>query len=240
MIPKKIHYIWLGGNPLPKIAEKCIKSWKKYCPDYEIIRWDESNLDLEKYQYCKDALKEKKYAFASDVLRFEILYNNGGIYLDIDVELIKPIDNFLEDVSFVGFENEKALNPGSIYGVEKGDKLCKEMLDYYKSANYYIDRKNNETVCTLFTRNLIKYGLKINGCTQDLSFIKVYSQDYFTPIDFITDKKNFTKNTCSIHWYNASWFTPKQKFKRLVRKILNFFTFGGFGQWLERRKNGKN
>ena len=92
MIPKIIHYIWLGGKPLPKIAEKCIKSWQRYCPDYKIKRWDESNLDLDKYQFARDAYDAKKFAFASDVLRTDILYQYGGIYLDIDVELLKNID----------------------------------------------------------------------------------------------------------------------------------------------------
>ena len=105
MIPKVIHYIWLGGNPLPKIAEKCIESWKKFCPDYEIKRWDETNLDVNQYQFAKDAYDAKKFAFVSDVFRTEILYNEGGIYLDIDVELIKSIDDILQDNDCVmGFE----------------------------------------------------------------------------------------------------------------------------------------
>ena len=103
MIPKVIHYVWLGGKELPPIAKKCIASWQKYCPDYEIKRWDETNLDLDKYQFVKDAMKAKKYAFASDVFRTDIIHKHGGIYLDIDVELVKPIDELLSLDCFMGF-----------------------------------------------------------------------------------------------------------------------------------------
>ena len=128
-IPKIIHYIWLGGNPLPKIAEKCLKSWKKFCPDYQIIKWDETNLNLDINTYCRQAYDEKKYAFASDVLRFDILKNNGGIYLDIDVELLKPIDSFLHHSCFMGFEQEGSIAPGLIMGCEKNHKDIINLLN---------------------------------------------------------------------------------------------------------------
>ena len=110
MIPKIIHYIWLGGKPLPKIAEKCIASWKKYCPDYEIKRWDETNLNISQYQYAQDAYDAKKYAFASDVMRFDVLYKYGGVYVDIDVEILKPIDDLLDTSSFTGFEKNEPIS----------------------------------------------------------------------------------------------------------------------------------
>ena len=140
MIPKIIHYIWLGGKPLPKIAEKCIASWKKYCPDYEIKRWDESNLDLDKYQFVKDALEAKKYAFASDVLRSDILYNNGGIYFDIDVELLKPIDDILNGVDCVmGFESSNMIAPGLVMATVKENQDLLNILNIYKDLKFDVN-----------------------------------------------------------------------------------------------------
>ena len=125
MIPKVIHYIWLGGKPLPKITEKCIESWKKYCPDYEIKRWDETNLDIDKYKFAKDAYEAKKFAFASDVFRTDILYKEGGIYLDVDVELVKPIDDLILDVDCVmGFETRHSMLNEELR--LKFEKICDE------------------------------------------------------------------------------------------------------------------
>ena len=104
MIPKIIHYCWFGGNPLPELAVKCIESWKKYCPDYEIKRWDESNFDLNCCDYVKEAYRAKKWAFVSDYARFKVLYDEGGLYFDTDVELIKPIDDIIERGPFMGAE----------------------------------------------------------------------------------------------------------------------------------------
>ena len=111
MIPKIIHYIWLGGNPLPEMVEKCIKSWEKFCPEWEIKRWDESNLEIDFCKYCKQAYNEKKYAFASDALRFKIIKENGGVYLDVDVELLKPLDDLLNNNFNKIINNDATINP---------------------------------------------------------------------------------------------------------------------------------
>ena len=126
MIPKKLHYIWIGEKPLPDLAKKCIESWKKFCPDYEIVAWDESNLNIDINEYCREAYDARKFAFASDVLRYDVIYREGGIYMDIDVELIKPIDDMLENKMFLGFENPKCVNPGLIMGAEAGSEVIKE------------------------------------------------------------------------------------------------------------------
>lgn len=110
MIPKIIHYCWFGGNPLPELAVKCIESWKKYCPDYEIKRWDESNFDLKCCDYVKEAYQAKKWAFVSDYVRFKVLYDEGGLYFDTDVELIKPIDDILARGPFMGVEVGQPIN----------------------------------------------------------------------------------------------------------------------------------
>ena len=107
MIPKKIHYCWFGGNPLPEDAQKYLESWKKFCPDYEIIRWDEKNFDINQLPYVQEAFKAKKWAFITDYVRLYALYNYGGIYMDTDVEVLKSLDSFLELKAFSGFENEE-------------------------------------------------------------------------------------------------------------------------------------
>ena len=236
MIAKKIHYIWLGKGDKPKIFEKCLASWKKYCPDWEIVEWNEDNLDLSKYQYALDAYNDKKYAFASDVFRFDILYSEGGIYFDTDVELLQPIDKFLGNKAFVGFETNDLLNPGLICGMEKGCVVGKNMLDYYSNANYKKDRENGETVCTIFTRMLQQEGLKLDNTTQKLENITVYASEYFCPINVVTNTKRVAENTYSIHWYDASWYSSKQKFRHNVKVVLNKLTFGAFGKILEKRK----
>jgi len=239
MIPKIIHYIWVGGKPLPKFAEKCIESWKKYCPDYEIKRWDESNLDIEKYKFVKDAYEAKKYAFASDVLRCEILYNYGGIYLDVDVELIKALDDLLKNKSFGGIESSLSIAPGLIWACEKGDKNIEDILKIYEKIDFKIENVNSLIIGDIFTEYFMKKGFVKENKTQDLGDAVIYASEYFSPINTITNKKKITKNTYSIHWYNASWYDSKQRFKNKVKKILNFCTFGLFGKSLQRIRKRK-
>ena len=130
MIPKIIHYCWFGGNPLPKSAEKCIKSWKKYCPDYEIIEWNESNFDINSNQYVREAYENKKYAFVTDYVRLYAMYNYGGIYMDTDVEVLKPLDCFLDNHAFSGFESSGYI-PTGLMASEKEFPLFRELLKYY-------------------------------------------------------------------------------------------------------------
>lgn len=222
MIPKKIHYIWLGGAPLPEIAIKCIDSWKKFCPDYEIIRWDESNLNLNKYKFALDAYNAKKFAFASDVFRFDILREQGGIYLDIDVELYKGLDDFLENDFFTGFENRDYVAPGLIMGAVSQHKILDSMLTQYEKETF--DSENLKTVCVIMTDHLESdYGLKCNGKTQSLSDgITIYSKDYFCPKDSLTGKIKLSKTTYTIHHYYASWTKPNSKWFIFKARIKRF------------------
>lgn len=237
-IPKKIHYIWLGGKEEPEILTKCKESWKKYCPDYEIIRWDESNLDLDCCEYCGQAYNSKKFAFASDVVRFDILYKEGGIYLDIDVELLKSLDDLLEHKCFMGFEHKGALNPGLIMGAQKKCKTVKELFDSYKEDKFIMEDGsfNMDTICTRTTHYLQNKGLKLDNTRQTIDEVEVYPTEYFCPINPITDKKKITDNTYSVHLYYASWFSRKTKLKKLVKRILNFVTNGMFGIWVYKHK----
>ena len=240
MIPKIIHYIWLGGKPLPKIAEKCIKSWQRYCPDYKIKRWDESNLDLDKYQFARDADDAKKFAFASDVLRTDILYQYGGIYLDIDVELLKNIDEFLKYKIFMGFETSDLLNPGLLIGCEPFTFELKDILNIYQNLKFDVQKCKKLTICEVYTDYFKeKQGLFPENSTQILDQNAFFSSEYFSPIDVITSKKKITRNTYSIHWYNASWYTPKQKMLKFLKKLANLITFGYAGRCYQNIKKQK-
>ena len=220
-IQKVIHYIWLGGNPLPKIAEKCIESWKKFCPDYEIKRWDETNLDVNKYQYTKDAYEAKKYAFVSDVFRTEILFNEGGIYFDIDVELLKPIDNILENVDCVmGFETSNLLNPGLFVASKKGNEDLKNILEIYKTLKFDINNLINLTVCEIYTKYYETKGLKRENKTQQIEQTIFYASEYFSPKSLTDGKLRKTENTYTIHHYCASWVKKSTKFKQKILQMI--------------------
>lgn len=232
MIPKIIHYIWLGGNPLPKIAEKCIESWKKFCPDYEIKKWDESNLNIDINKYCRQAYDSKKYAFASDVLRYDILQKEGGIYLDIDVEILKPIDELLNAECFMGFERKNSIAPGLIVGAVKDSKDIANLLKMYDDDVYIKEDGsiNMKTICDRTFEYYKSHGLESEENVQIISDTVLYPQEYFNPIDLSTQKIKITDKTFTIHHYNASWYTKGMKFKRGVKTILNKLTFGLFGK----------
>lgn len=224
MINKVIHYIWLGGKPMPKIFKKCYKSWKKYCPDFEIKRWDESNLDLEKYQFVKDALKAGKYAFASDVFRTEIIYNEGGVYLDIDVEILKPIDDLLENKCIMGFESSKLINPGLILASEPKNQDLVNLLQKYQEIKFDINNLDNITICKLFTEYFESKGLKSDNTTQKIDGTIFYDSQYFSPKSQSDGVITKTQKTYMVHHFNASWFSPLKKLyiniKMLIKRIL--------------------
>ena len=221
MIPKKIHYIWVGGNPLTPLAEKCIESWKKYCPDYEIVRWDESNFDVNQNQYCKEAYENKKWAFVSDYIRLKVLYEEGGIYMDTDVEVVKPLDKFLSNPAFSGFENDTMI-PTGIIAAEKYNpwvyKLLKEYDDkHFVKKNGSFDLTTNVETITKVTQEHSP-NLVLNNTYQDLGDVVFYTKDYFCPIDYQAKELLKTENTHTIHWFAGSW-VPKPTF---VAKIKNW------------------
>lgn len=216
MIPKVIHYCWFGGNPKPPIIEKCIKSWKKYCPDYEIIEWNEKNFNVNCCDYVKEAYEAKKWAFVSDFARLKIVYDNGGIYLDTDVELIKPLENFLKYDSFFGFEDTQHINTGLGFGSVKHNPVLEVMLDDYLELHFWKpDGTYNTTPCPQTnTLSLNKIGIKTDNTFQIIDNNAFFPSDFFNPIDYRTMKKNVTQNTVSIHWFNASWHTKEQSAER--------------------------
>ena len=234
MRPKVIHYCWFGGNPLPDIAVKCINSWKKYFPDYEIKEWNESNFDLAGCAYVKEAYEAKKWAFVSDYARFWILYNYGGLYFDTDVEVIKDMSDIIAKGAFFGCEvAEKCapgfglgVNPGLGLGVNPGLGLCKEILESYQNDHFLNDdgNYNYETVVERVTNILKLHGLKECNDIQKIADVSIYPPEYFCPMNYSTGKLNITENTRSIHWYDASWLDERMKKRRMrSEKIRNVF-----------------
>ena len=213
MIPKTIHYCWFGGNPKSKLIEKCIKSWKKYCPYYEIIEWNESNFDINCCDYVKEAYEAKKWAFVTDYVRIWALNTYGGVYLDTDVELKKSLDKFLSHRAFTGFEKED-LPFTAVYGSEANHPLCATIISHYKDRHFLLPdgnfdlTTNTVSVTALLTQ---KYNIILNNETQSFpDGLVVYSNDYFCPKRFVDDRVYKTKNTHAIHWFNASWHTKEQ------------------------------
>ena len=232
MIPKIIHYVWVGGNPLSPLAEKCIESWKKFCPDYEIKRWDETNFDISSNKFCKEAYENKKWAFVSDYIRLKVLYEYGGVYMDADVEVIKPLDEFLVHPAFSGFESENII-PTGIIAAEKENKWVKMLLDYYNDKSFIDENgKMDLTSNVVFMTDLTKknYGVKLNNQFQDLGDIVFYPKDYFCPKSLYDGKIRLTQNSATIHHFTATWYTPWQKFKKKIKKFLNFISFGLVGK----------
>lgn len=222
MIPKIIHYCWFGGNSIPEKDKKCIESWKKYCPDYQIIEWNEKNYDLSKNPYMEAAFKEKKWGFVPDYARFDIIYNNGGFYLDTDVELIKPLEELRSNEAYMGFEGGIWINGGIGFGAEAGQTVIKDLRDIYETKEFYnADGSLNLTPSPYFiTECLVAKGLQKNNQLQVIEGMKIYPTEYFASKDYDTGKINTTIHTISIHQYNASWQSPKKKAMLTIKRTI--------------------
>ena len=222
MIPKKIHYCWFGGNPMPEKDKKCIESWKRYCPDYEIIRWDESNYDVSKNRYMKEAYEEKKWGFVPDYARLDIIYNEGGIYLDTDVELVKNLDDLLEDNAFMGFEDGKHVSPGLCIAAVPHHPTIKKLKEIYSNRHFKLEDGTLDLTPSpiMNTDMFVQMGLKENNQKQIVADITIFPKDYFCPKDYSTGKLNVTENTYGIHWFNASWQSPRRRRMMKVRRII--------------------
>ena len=230
MIPKVIHYCWFGGSDLPEYVEKCIQSWKKFCPDYQIKRWDESNYYFEKYPFCRDAYEKKKWAFVSDVARLDIVYSEGGIYLDTDVELIKNLDDLLTEHAFMGFERGRLVATGLGFGGEKGNPVIKANLESYLNRQFTnADETLDLTPCPVITTEVLEtFGLKRVDQTQDLGDVKVFSSEYFCPMLLSDGTAEIRESTYSIHHYAGSWTTNAEK-EKVQRRTDVYTKYGRFG-----------
>lgn len=224
MIPKVIHYCWFGGNPLPDMAVRCIESWKKYCPDYQIVEWNESNFDLDMYDYVKEAYEAKRWAFVSDVARLYALVNCGGIYMDTDVDVIKNLDSLLKYKAVSGFETDTQITTG-LMACEAHHPLFEELLREYENAHFIRADGTWDltTNVSRITNSCLKYGLIRNNSLQTVNGFTLLPSDYLCPKDYRTGKIRLTDRTMTIHHFNASWHTEEQKYEMTLSKNLAVF-----------------
>ncbi|MEA4831276.1 hypothetical protein SDC9_117000 [bioreactor metagenome] len=214
MIPKTIHYIWFGNKPLSPLTQKCIRSWQKYLPDYEIKLWNENNFDISMNRFCKEAYEQKKYAFVSDYVRIYLLYYYGGIYMDTDVEVVKPFpDEFINCEAFSGFESTKTI-PTGIMASKAYHPFFKELLAYYDNISFVLNdgQLNTTTNVKIITDICLNHGFLPNGKKQVISGFTLYPQTYFCPLSHDSAETLFSDNTYTIHHFNGSWCDRKTQF----------------------------
>lgn len=220
---KYIHYCWFGKKPLPKLAKKCIRSWKKYLPDYKIIKWSEENVDLNECPFIKEAYENKKWAFVADYARTKAIKEKGGIYFDTDMEVIKNIDNLLKDKAFLGIEDTGKIACGVWYESKENSYLATELLDKYKKFKHFSTKEMYKySIPILITDILEKKGFKYNekGIQKLEDGTIIYPREYFYPYSYNRENNIFTDNTHMIHYYDASWLPLKSRIENhMIRKI---------------------
>lgn len=238
-IPKVIYYCWFGKGKLPNLAEKCIRSWKKYCPSYQIVCLNEENFDVSQNTYAKQAYDAGKWAFVSDYVRLKVLYDEGGIYLDTDVELIKPLDKLIEETGFLGFDDKGVISTGLGFACEKGNALVGAMLSDYDDIPFLLeDGSYDLTPCPdRNTNTLVRLGMDIHNTNQVFMGIKMLPEDYLCPIKYYTGKKKITKSTYSIHHFCASWLSPTAKRTLFVKRLIGVKLYDKlYGKFLYKTK----
>ena len=221
MIPKLIHLCWLSGDPYPSKIARCLKTWEKYLPDYEVMLWDTNRFDLNSSIWVRQAFEKKKYAFAADYIRFYALYHYGGVYLDSDVEVLKSFNDLLDLPYFMGAE--KAQTPeAAIIGAEKGCDWVKQCLDYYESRSFILEdgTLDIQKLPEIMERQIQKLKpLRILSLKDSLNIRKLdmqkevleFNDAFFSPKVFDSREVEITPYTYAIHHYQNSWFSPKAK-----------------------------
>lgn len=207
-IPKVIHYCWFGGKPIPEELQRYMYSWKKYCPDYQIICWNERNYDINRSRYMRQAYDAGKWAFVSDYARLDIICEHGGIYLDTDVELLRSLDDLLFDDMYCGFEQNNYINFGLGYGAVSGHPILKSLLERYQSMDFVNENgEYNQTACAVYhLEEMQKYGFEVRDVYQNRDGVALYPSEVFAPINLMGNEKHITENTYSIHHYSSTWW----------------------------------
>ena len=226
-IPKKIHYIWFGKGEKSPLIQECMENSKKYLDGWEIIEWTEDTYDIRSCPYAYEAYKHKKYAFASDYARFDILYQYGGVYIDTDVELLKTIpENMLNDHGFAGMENDANIASGLIFACVPGDPIVKEILEVYRAEHFELSNGdlNMKTVVSRVTEVFKRHGYQNREEEQIVDGFRIYPNDYFCAYDFVAREFHITDRTISVHRYAGTWAGFGGKLSRgimdVLRKIL--------------------
>ena len=215
MIPKIIHYCWFGRNQIPAEYQNYVDSWQKYMPDFKIIKWDENNFNPYCTNFTAEAYEKKKYAYVSDYARLKILYENGGVYFDTDVEMIRPIYDILEKGAWMAFEKNINSNPGLGFACEAGNPIIRQIMDYYEHNHYILpDGTLQQIPIVPITTNVLKkHGLKISDSPLQLNDMTIYPWEYFCPIEYLSNKCEISNNTRTIHHYTATWMSWSDKLK---------------------------
>lgn len=221
MIPKIIHYCWFGQCEMPETVKRCIESWRKYMPDYEYVIWDEGNFDIDSNQYAKEAYHAQKYAFVSDYVRLWALCNEGGIYLDTDVEVFKAFDELLVWKAFAGFEGSKAIPLGTcVLASEPQGEWVREQLGYYQKR-HFLNKDGSMDMTTnvsFISSKMRENGFLQNGIEQDYKDLHIFPVEYFCPRQ-TTGEYFRTENTYCDHHGLGSW-TDTGGWKDYVGKIV--------------------
>lgn len=221
MIPKTIHYCWFGGKKLPKDVRQCIKSWKKYCPDYNIVQWNEKNFNVNENKFTKAAYEDKGWAFVSDYARLKIIYDNGGIYLDTDVELIKNLDSLLNNECYVAVQkHDHVIATGLGFGAEKGHSMIANMLLEYDTIMYDEMNKENFTCPKLNTLAFVKKGYEYSDDVTCVQGVMIYPGRFFDPYSTGEKDSSLCEDTYSIHHYSASWTKGSHRLKRRIARVI--------------------
>ena len=222
MIPKIIHYCWFGRGEKPELAKKCIASWRRFCPDFEIREWNEDNCGDLSIPFMAEAYAAKKYAFVSDVMRLVVLEQYGGVYFDTDVEVLRDISPLLEDEGFIGFENDRFVNSGQVLAAIPHHPVIGAMIAEYKTLHFLNpDGSTNAVGCPHLNSDVMeRFGLVRNGQEQLVAGIHVYPEDYFNPMDSTTGKLTKTGNTYSIHWYSMSWMGKSTQIRVKIGRVV--------------------
>lgn len=211
MIPKIIHYCWLSGNPVPEELQKCMKSWKEKLPEYDFMLWDFNRFDINSSTWVKEAFNAKKYAFAADYIRLFALYNYGGIYMDMDVEVLKPFDNMLDRKYLLAYEEKNRIEAG-IMGSEPKAEWLKKSLEYYKDRSFY--KKNGE----IDNRPLPMILNEI--ISANFPEMRIMGTDVFTTKSMRTGEINITKNSYTVHHFAGSWCSWQNRLKRKIYLLI--------------------
>lgn len=229
-IPRTIHYCWFGGRELPDLAKECIESWHQLCPSYEITRWDESNFDVNQYEYTWQAAEKEKWSFVSDVARLDVLYREGGIYMDTDVRLLKPLDGLLHQKGFVGVEKWGNINTGGCVGAVMHHPMIREMLDYRLNFPFVLEDGSLNTTTNGFYESIpfIRQGMRIDNSLQIINGMTVYPASIFHPYDYMSCEEKIEDNTVSIHYFYGGWmesndwqnrFNTQEKYKTVLKRM---------------------
>ena len=222
-IPKIVHYSWFGGKEKSKFIKQCIKTWKKYLPDYQIVEWNESNFDLKNHRFAREAYEAKKYAFVSDYVRVYVIYHYGGIYFDTDIEVKRNFTDKLFGAKFViAFELSDSLMTG-FFAAQKENPVVKEILDYYDGISFYGDDGSMKLTPNpvIFAKETAKFGLKFNGEYQEIGDgMRIFPNEVFGGYNVYDMIYTITENTVLVHHYTASWRTVREEIPVKLKKIL--------------------